>query len=331
MSTVYGPVSSWRFGRSLGIDVIVTPKTCTFNCIYCQLGKTVVKVSGPQELENYVTTESVESDLEKYLEEVDVSSLDAVTFSGSGEPTLNPDLGNIVDRVRSLIGGGVPLIILTNASLLHRDDVRRNVVEFDIVAAKLDAGDEKAYRVINRPTMGMPRLETIKESIKKIRDEMSGKLMTQTMFLRTAYGFTNCKGDDFNNLMKVLIDVEPDVIQIDTPYRPSGERFVKPAPVEELKGIAERFRDYLGEKGARSRLWVFGIHDKRGKRASWRMHRSISVEILELLKRRPCRVFDIADSLAIPYGEAFGNVEELLHKDLIQERKSNGEKYFHCR
>jgi len=328
LSTVYGPVPSWRFGRSLGIDVIMAPKMCTFNCIYCQLGKTLVKISDPGEVKSYVSVEAVEKHLKRYVDEVDLSSIDVITFSGSGEPTLNPDLGKIVDQVRQLIGEEIPIVLLTNSSLFYKANVRENVAKFDVVAAKLDAGDEKAYRTINRPARGMPNLKNIKESIKKLKGEMSGKLMTQTMFLHTTFGFTNCEGDNLKNLMNTLIDVEPDVIQIDTPYRPGGEKFVKPASIDELKVIARKFEDYFAEDGRRGNLWVFGVHDMRGKKVSWRKHASIPDEIMESFKRRPYRAVDIADSLGISYKETMENLRELLRRGLVVEKTSNGEKYY---
>ncbi len=328
MSTVYGPVPSWRFGRSLGIDVIMAPKMCTFNCIYCQLGKTLVKISDPSEVKSYVSVEPVEKHLKRYVNEVDLSSIDVITFSGSGEPTLNPDLGKTVDRVRRLIGEETPIVLLTNSSLFYKAKVRENVSKFDVVVAKLDAGDEKAYRTINRPIGEVPNLENIKESIKKLKREMSGKLMIQTMFLHTTFGFTNCEGDTLKNLINTLIDIEPDVIQIDTPYRPGGEKFVKPASVDELKTIARKFEDYFEKEGRRSDLWVFGVHDMRGRKVSWTKHASIPDEIMELLKRRPCRAVDMADSLGISYKETLENLRELLGRDLIVEKTSNGEKYY---
>jgi wyosine [tRNA(Phe)-imidazoG37] synthetase (radical SAM superfamily) len=328
LSTVYGPVPSWRFGRSLGIDVIMGPKMCTFNCVYCQLGKTGVKISDPSDVEGYVSVEAVEKHLKRCVNEVDLSSIDVITFSGSGEPTLNPDLGKTVDRVRRLIGEETPIVLLTNSSLFYKDKVRENVSKFDVVVAKLDAGDEKAYRTISRPIGEMPNLEKIKESIKKLKGEMSGKLMIQTMFLHTTFGFTNCEGDTLKNLINTLIDIEPDVIQVDTPYRPGGEKFVKPASVDELKTIARKFEEYFEKEGRHNDLWVFGVHDMRGRKVSWTKHASIPDEIMGLLKRRPCRAVDMADSLGISYKETLENLRELLGRDLIVEKTSNGEKYY---
>jgi len=330
LSTVYGPVPSWRFGRSLGIDVVVPPKTCNFNCIYCQLGRTQVKLSTPDEFKNRVTANDVERDLEKYLADIDINSIDVATFSGSGEPTLNPDIGDIIDCVRRVTSGKVPIVLLTNSSLLCRDDVRRKVAKFDVVVAKVDAGDEEAHRIINRPMRDAPDLETIKESIEKLKKDTNGRLMTQTMFLHTNVGFTNCEGAALADLINSLVDIQPDVIQIDTPYRPGGERFTRPASVDELGKIAKRFEDFMQEMNVHPEVWVFGIHDKRGRKVAWKEHVSVSNEIMELLKRRPCRIVDIADSIGISYRESLKNTKNLLKKSrIIEKASSNGGKYYY--
>ena len=332
LSTVYGPVPSWRFGRSLGIDIIQPPKTCSFNCVYCQLGRTQTGLSSPEEFKDYVRANDVERDLERYLEDLDMESIDVVTFSGGGEPTLNPEMGEILDRVRHLTAGKVPIVLLTNSSLLHRNYVRRTVAGFDIVVAKLDAGEEGAFRTINRPIASAPNIETIIESIKKLRKETKGTLMTQTMFLNTDFGFTNCDGRALDSLFRATVAIEPDVIQIDTPYRPGGESFVKRVSIDRLKSIGKRFEEYIESVNAPSELWVFGVHDKRGRKAAWKEHASIQEAIVGLLKRRPCRVVDIADSLGISYKEALGNIYDLLEDcRVVKQIASNEEEYYRPR
>ena len=166
MSTVYGPVPSWRFGRSLGVDVIGPPKKCTFNCIYCQLGKTKNHVSKPEMLkEPLVILHEILSDLDDVLKRIDLKTVDIVTFSGSGEPTLNLDLGKIAEGVKAKIGT-LPTAILTNSSLFYREDVRRNLSRFDLVVAKLDAGNDEAFRLINRPADRELCIEAVIDSIK---------------------------------------------------------------------------------------------------------------------------------------------------------------------
>jgi wyosine [tRNA(Phe)-imidazoG37] synthetase (radical SAM superfamily) len=261
-----------------------------------------------------------------------MESIDVVTFSGGGEPTLNPDMGEILDRVRRLTSGKVPIVLLTNSSLLHRDDVRRTVAGFDTVVAKLDAGEESAYRTINRPIASAPSIETIIKSIKKLKKEIKGTLMTQTMFFYTDFDFTNCDGKALNSLLKAIVVIKPDVIQIDTPYRPGGERFVNPASVDKLKSIGKRFEEYIENVNAPSELWVFGAHDKRGRKAAWKEHSSIREAIVGLLKRRPCRVVDIADSLGISYKEALGNIYDLLEDcRIVKQIASNEEEYYRPR
>jgi len=325
LTTVYGPVPSWRFGRSLGIDAVVGRKTCTFNCIYCQLGKTLVPVASLGELANPVSAYDLRKDLESYFDRMDMSSLDAITFSGSGEPTLNLQLGNMVECVRELSEKKVPIVLLTNSSLLQYNDVKENAAKFDVVCAKLDAGDQKSFRIVNRPVKGVSNLKKIVESIRGLRASFAGKFMIQTMFLRTTFGFTNCDGIALENIMEVVGKIDPDVVQIDTPYRPGGEKFVRYVKVDELEAIAEKFM----ENFSADKLWTFGVHDMRGKRVSWKGHESIGDEILGLIRRRPCRIVDVADSLGISYAEAIKNVSSLLDKRRIIEKASNGDMYLY--
>lgn len=282
-------------------------------------------VASPGELKNPVSADYVRKDLESYLDRMDLSSLDAITFSGSGEPTLNLQLGNMVERVRELSRKKVPIVLLTNSSLLYRNDVRDNAAKFDVVCAKLDAGDQKSYRIVNRPVKAVSNLEKIVQSINELRVCLTGKLMIQTMFLRTTFGFTNYQGIALEKIMDVVGRIDPDIVQIDTPYRPGGEKFVRYAKVDELKAIAEKFT----ENFSADKLWTFGVHDMRGKRVSWKGHESIGDEILGLVRRRPCRIVDVADSLGISYVEAIKNVSYLLDKRRMMEKPSNGDMYLY--
>ena len=293
MPVIYGPVLSWRFGRSLGIDLIVKVKTCTFNCVYCQLGKTKRCVSGPEELKEYVRENEVEKELRKYMTKEGLSYIDVVTFSGMGEPTLNPRLGLVVRRVKKLVREK-PIVILTNSSLFYRGEIREALLNFDVVVAKLDAGDEKAYRIINRPYKGKPPIEVIIESIAKFRSEYRGRLMIQSMFLHTNFGFTNCRGEHLTRLVEAITKIDPDVVQVDTPYRPGGEKFVVPASLEELREIGES----LGEYFNKDRIWIFGVHDKRRPVAGVQIS-SYEERIFETIKRRPCKLQDLADMLGV--------------------------------
>lgn len=296
MSTVYGPVPSWRFGRSLGIDVITPPKKCTFDCLYCQLGRTKVHVSEPEMIrEPLASINKVSTDLENVLKRIDLNTVDIVTFSGVGEPTLNPRLGEIADEVKIRIGG-LPMAILTNSSLFYRDDVRRNLSKFRMVVAKLDAGDDETFRLVNRPADKKLDIETIVESIKKLKDEIEGLLALEVMLLQTENGkVTNIKGKPLRNLIDAVLDVNPDVVQLEVPYRPPSESFVKPPPKSRIETISKELSETLGKE----KLWVYGQHDRRKKRVTWLRHESLEKEVLTLLERRPCRAVDISLSLGI--------------------------------
>ena len=326
LKTVYGPVPSWRFGRSLGIDLILKPKTCSFNCIYCQLGKTINYVSEPENLKNYVKADEVLRDLKICLEKIELKSLDVVTFSGCGEPTLNPELEVVVEDVKNFLGGKIPTVLLTNSSTLNRENVRKAVSKFDVVCAKLDCSSDQAFKIINRPARDVSNIKSIIESVKKLRRELSGKLMIQSMFLRTAFGFTNYSDEKLRRLIESIIYIDPDVIQVDTPYRPGGERFVKSLKVDDLREIGRKFRAYF----SKDQVWVFGVHDKRGKHVKWRNKRNIEENILNLLRRRPCRIVDVADVLGISYSLTQKTLEKLAAKNLVEEFKDE-EVYFRAR
>lgn len=328
MSTVYGPVPSWRFGRSLGIDVVLPPKKCTFNCVYCQLGKTRRHISGPEELgETLVDVDHVIDDLDMVMKRLDVSTIDVVTFSGTGEPTLNLRLGEIAREVKKKVGS-LPLIILTNSSLFHREDVRKNLLLFDLIVAKLDAGDDKTFRLINRPADEEINIETIVDSIKKLRKEVKGAVALEVMLLRSEDAqITNVEGRPLRNLMGAILNLEPDHVQLEVPYRPPSESFVKPPPREKIKLIFDELSEALGE----NKLRVYGLHDKRSKMVTWLSHEALEREIVELLKRRPCRIIDVSASLGIELSATKSLLNKMTKKGVITIKVSDSEKYYCCK
>jgi wyosine [tRNA(Phe)-imidazoG37] synthetase (radical SAM superfamily) len=141
MGYVYGPVPSRRLGRSLGID-LVPFKTCTYDCIYCQLGRTVNKTVDRQ---RFVSWEPVLEEIKRKQDD----HLDYITLSGSGEPTLCAGLGELIERIKAITS--VPVAVLTSGSLLWRADVHDELQPADLVVPSLDAGDESRFRFINRP------------------------------------------------------------------------------------------------------------------------------------------------------------------------------------
>ncbi|MFX0089275.1 MAG: radical SAM protein [Candidatus Hodarchaeota archaeon] len=323
LEMIYGPIPSWRFGRSLGIDTTTLPKKCSFDCIYCQLGKTNIHVSSPEEVaEDLPKVDQIINGLRQFLARIDVSSIDVVTFSGTGEPTLNLELGKMVDKIRPIMGA-IPLVLLTNASFLHRDDVMENVSRLDIITSKFDAGDEKTFRAINRPIKGIT-IDEIKESIKKLKSKTEGLVALEVMLLRTDIGISNVDGESRQHLIESIIDINPDLIQLYTPWRPSSESFVQPVPQNVLNSVADELEEALGAE----KLWVYGIHDARGKLVRWKSHKALETEILEILKRRPCRIVDVSAALNISAVETIKHISKLRSEDFIASKTSKDETYY---
>jgi wyosine [tRNA(Phe)-imidazoG37] synthetase (radical SAM superfamily) len=221
-SIIYGPVPSWRLGRSLGIDLLPPKdKTCSFDCIYCQLGKTTHPLS---ERSQFVSLDKLAGELET----VKGIAADYATFSGTGEPTLASNLGEAIGMVKSVLE--LPVAVLTNSSLMTREDVRRELALADAVVAKVDAPDEKLFRQINRPSPGCALREII-QAILLFRQEYRGKLALQMMFVEA-------NKDYAPEMAKIAAQLSPDEVQINTPLRPCP---VQPLAPEDISAIRDAF------------------------------------------------------------------------------------------
>ncbi len=224
-SIIYGPVPSWRLGRSLGVDLVSTQgKTCSFDCVYCQLGRTIHRTSYRQE---YVSLRQIENELAL----VQAIEIDYVTFSGMAEPTLASNLGQAIELVKSDLN--LPTAVLTNSSMMCHQNVRRELSQADVVVAKLDAPDEALFRTINRPVKGIT-FKKMCEGIKQFRKEFSGTLALQMMFVET----NKNRACEMATLAEQMC---PDEIQLNTPLRPCA---VEPLTEEEMSSIQQDFEQF---------------------------------------------------------------------------------------
>jgi wyosine [tRNA(Phe)-imidazoG37] synthetase (radical SAM superfamily) len=219
---VYGPVASWRLGRSLGIDLISTPgKTCSFDCLYCQLGRTTRPLVERME---FVPLARLASELER----IAPVEADYVSFSGVGEPTLAGNLGQAIEQVRSVLK--LPVAVFTNSSLMPLAEVRQELSRADLVLVKLDAPSEDVFRLVNRPTTPYS-LHEILEGIRLFRSQYKNKLALQMMFIRENQG---CAA----RMAKLAAELSPDEVQINTPLR---ECSVDPLPPGDIASIRDEF------------------------------------------------------------------------------------------
>lgn len=219
---IYGPVFSWRLGRSLGIDILSQKnKVCNFSCIYCQLGSTA-----EYEIERkiYVSTESIIQELKKLPE----AKIDYITFSGRGEPTLAKNLGETITAIKSL--RKEPIAVITNSVLINREDVRKELFLADFVLAKLDAFSQQSLEEINQPAAGIKFSEII-AGLKAFRSTYKGKYAIQIMFIEQ----NKNHADDF---IKLVNEINPDEVQLNTPLRKCA---VSPLDKNTMLKIKERF------------------------------------------------------------------------------------------
>jgi len=272
---VYGPVPSRRLGRSLGVD-LVPFKTCTFDCVYCQLGRTTdLRVRRQAWVDP--------KDVLRRVRERLVAEPDIITIAGSGEPTLHEGLGEVVRGIKAMTD--IPVAVLTNGSLLGEAAVQRDLAEADIVIPSLDAPDEGLFRLVNRPHPSL-WLTGILDGMVAFRQAYRGRIWLEVMVLG---GVTGMKSE-VRRLAAVAARIRPDRIQLNTVVRPPAESFASPVSGPRLDEFAAAFVP-VAEVVAPAALSTTGLAvDKE--------------DVLALIAHRPCTVDDVAAGLGIHRGEA---------------------------
>jgi wyosine [tRNA(Phe)-imidazoG37] synthetase (radical SAM superfamily) len=274
MRHVYGPVPSRRLGRSLGIDP-VPPKTCNWNCVYCQLGRTTPLSNERRPL----------VPLDVILDEVQAAlttcgdGIDWVTFVGSGEPTLHAGLGRMIRELRAMVSA--PVAVITNGALLQREDVREELLLADAVMPSLDAGSEDLYRAINRPFPGLT-LERHVEGLAAFQRSFAGRLWIEVMLVS---GLNDTEAA-LRDLGVALRRIDPDEVHINVPSRPPAETWVK-APEA---GVLERARSILGA-GAHVVLPAAGDFELD-------THATIADAVIEIVTRHPMSEGELVAALS---------------------------------
>ncbi len=283
---VYGPVPSRRLGRSLGID-LVPLKTCTYDCVYCQLGRTPQRTLDRAE---YVPLDEVLAEIEQKLP--GIAPPDYITLSGSGEPTLYSRMAELVAEIKKRTA--VPVAVITNASLLWNERVRESILDADLVVPSLDAGDASLWRHVNRPHPDLA-FEAVVAGLRAFRERFAGRLWLEVLLLDGVTGIPS----EVRKIASLAATIGPDRVQLNTVARPAAESCALPGSRGRLAELANMFEP-PAEVIAEFRT------DGRSQEHSGQLD-----EILDLLKRRPCSLKDVADGLGVPPNEVLKLMDEL--------------------
>lgn len=300
---VFGPVPSRRLGRSLGIDPVPF-KTCTYDCIYCQLGRTTHKTLERQE---FFPVSEILDDTRRKL---DTSSKpDYITLSGSGEPTLHSGIGEIITGIKKLTA--TPVAVLTNGSLLWLPEVRQSLLQADLVMPSLDAGDPKLFGLVNRPHPDLS-FEQMVDGLIAFRQDYRGPIWLEVLLLA---GITALEAEV--RKMAPLIDrIKPDKVLLNSVARPPAEDFALTVPPERLLKLSSYFGDHIDV--------ITPYKDESGAK-DFQARRE---DVLTLLQRRPCTIEDLASGLGIHRNEAVKYVQELLDTGAIKLLIQAGTNYY---
>ncbi len=231
MKYIYGPVNSRRLGFSLGISL--TPyKLCSFDCVYCQLGKTTKKTI---ERKEYIDIKEIVLEFKLWLaaNSAKINELNYITFSGMGEPTLNTRIGQLILEIKSLVS--VPVAVITNSCFLSDPLLRKEIITSDLIVPSLDAVTQDVFEKIDRPDKKI-NLESIIQGLIDLRKEYSGQIWLEVMLVKGV----NEDLTHINKLREIIKKINPDKVHLNSPVRLTAECdvvSVERARLEEIKGI----------------------------------------------------------------------------------------------
>ena len=300
---LFGPVPSRRLGRSLGVD-IVPLKTCTQNCIYCQLG---IDAETTTERKPYVPIDAVIAELTERIE----TGLDAdyITLSGSGEPTLNSQIGELIRQIKKITS--IPVAVITNGTLLNDPAVRKDIIDADIVLPSLDADNEETFRKINCPHSDIS-LQSLTEGLCKFRRQYSGQIWLEVFLCEGV----NTSDDQIARMKEIINRIKPDKIQLNNAVRPVVSSKDVRVNTKKLLKITHKLGENVEIIADFSR--IIGPKDDECN----------SDSVFNMLKRRPCSIDDICAGLNISHSRAKEYIKTLLNKGLVREKNLSGLSFF---
>jgi wyosine [tRNA(Phe)-imidazoG37] synthetase (radical SAM superfamily) len=293
---LYGPVPSRRLGRSLGVD-LVPHKICTYDCIYCQIGKTTEKTLVRKE---YVPVNEILEEVEHFLKE-ETSSTDVLSLTGSGEPTLHSQIRSVIEGIKAITS--IPVAVITNGSLFCEREVRESLLQADIVLPSLDAASAEVFEKINRPHSGIS-VDKVIEGMVEFRKGYKGHIWLEILFCK---GVNDGKGE-LLKMKKVVDRIQPDRIHLNTVVRPPSEQWAVPLNQKEM----EEIRAFFGEKAS-----VISEFDRHPPAVT---ERDVKEEILKILRRRPLSLRDLSKGMGIRENEIEKYIQPLVSEGKVHAR-----------
>jgi wyosine [tRNA(Phe)-imidazoG37] synthetase (radical SAM superfamily) len=305
----FGPVPSRRLGRSLGINNI-PPKTCSYSCVYCQLGKTsnmLVKRQG------FYKPEDVLREVERKVHEAYLRNekIDYLTFVPDGEPTLDINIGEEISLLKRI---GIPIAVITNASLLWLDGVKEDLLEADFVSLKVDAVSQDLWRSINRPHKDL-RLNMILEGIGEFTETFRGTVVSETMLI------DNVKyGGELNEIASFLASLNKlDKAYVAIPTRPPAEKWVKSSKEEVINETFQVFSEKLGNNRVE---YLIGYEGN-----AFACTGNVGEDLLSITAVHPMRREAVIEFLKRAKAD-WQVIEELLQQEKLTEIDYDGKKYY---
>ena len=300
---LFGPVPSRRLGVSLGIDLIPY-KTCTFDCIYCECGKTTNKTITRKE---YIPTKDIINEIATYLKEN--PSPEYITFSGSGEPLLHLGIKKISDFLKSTYPH-LKTALITNAALFTDENVRKAVKNIDLILPSLDSAIESTFKLIDRPAKELS-ISSIINGLILLRKNYTGKIWLEVFIIK---GINDSK-DEVRALKKAINLIKPDKVQLNTLDRPGTENDIMPAS----KVLLESIKADLDYKETE----IISKYKSRKEIVSYR--KDVEQAILDTVSRRPCTLDDLSEILGLKIIELNKYIDILMkEKSIIAESKERG-------
>jgi wyosine [tRNA(Phe)-imidazoG37] synthetase (radical SAM superfamily) len=303
----FGPVTSRRLGKSLGINNIISPKVCSYGCVYCQVGETIRKSI---KRETFFKPETIYEKVEKHIQQLSKDNYpDYLTFVSNGEPTLDVNLGKAIELLKSL---EIPIAVITNASLLFNKQVRDDLHLADWVSLKMDVGDNDTWQKVNRPAPELNFEKTI-ESINLFAGEYNGILCTETMLIDGINDTVN----NITNISELTKRINPGKAYLAIPTRPPSEKSVNPPDSEKLNMAWQIFNnnnintEFLTGFEGSDTGFTGNIYD----------------DILNITAVHPLRQ-DSLISLLRNDNADFSVVKSLIKQRLIRSTIYNGNKYY---